>query len=599
MQTLHIGPDFKLPYNFVTQANAILARKRAGKTYTGSVIAEELVKAKIPFVVLDPTSAWWGLRAAADGKGPGLPVVVIGGAHGDLPLDPEGGALVADLVVDHPSYYVLDLSLFESDAAQDRFSTAFAKRLYRRKQVDRSPLHLFVDEADMVVPQNPQPGQQTMLGAFNALVRRSGIMGLGVTLISQRAALVSKSVLNMTEMMIVLQTTGPHDQDAVLDWAKRQAPPEVVKQLAGELAKLGRGEAWLMSPSWLNRFGRVQVRARHTFNSSATPELGAKRVEPKVLAKVDLESLRAKLAATVEHAKANDPAALKRRIAELERAQEHGGKANHQVWDRVRTAEAALASAKAKIIEVPVLRGGEVNRLEKLVVRIDKHMDKSDNARNEAKILSGTIARALEEFKKRSASTVGQTVKFTEIIDIPKVRTLSSRETSKAFGSDTIGLSTPQHRILDAVSWLSKNSHGYADKIRVAFLADQSPTSSGYTNNLSALRTGGYIEYPSAGKIVLTDKGHAAAQPSVRESNSEALQAVIIEKLPNPQRRIMRYLVSIHPRAVTKEALGPISEQSPTSSGFTNNLSALRTLGLLDYPSRGEVVATDAMFLQK
>jgi hypothetical protein len=37
--------------------------------------------------------------------------------------------------------------------------------------------------------------------------------------------------------------------------------------------------------------------------------------------------------------------------------------------------------------------------------------------------------------------------------------------------------------------------------------------------------------------------------------------------------------------------------QSPTSSGFTNNLGRRHSLGLIDYPQPGQVVATPVLFL--
>src|SRR2546430_1759753 len=102
MKQLHISKHLSLPIDFATKTVAILAQRRKGKTYTASVIAEEMVAAKQPFVALDPTGAWWGLRASADGKSDGLPVVILGGQHGDVPLERTGGRLVADLVVDEP-----------------------------------------------------------------------------------------------------------------------------------------------------------------------------------------------------------------------------------------------------------------------------------------------------------------------------------------------------------------------------------------------------------------------------------------------------------------------------------------------------------------
>jgi len=49
-------------------------------------MAEEFHKNNIPFVVFDPIDVWWGLRLAANGKDKGLPMVVFGLEHADIPL---------------------------------------------------------------------------------------------------------------------------------------------------------------------------------------------------------------------------------------------------------------------------------------------------------------------------------------------------------------------------------------------------------------------------------------------------------------------------------------------------------------------------------
>lgn len=330
MTDLLISDGGGLPVEYVTKTAAILAQRRKGKTYTASVLAEELYAAGQPWVALDPTGAWWGMRAAADGEGPGLPVVIIGGQHGDIPLERTGGRLVADLVVDHPGWYVIDLSLLDSKAAERQVATDFADRLYRRKgQAGMDfPLHLFVDEADMFVPQDRDSGDAAMLGAFQAIVRRGGIRGLGTTLISQRAALVNKSVLEQLDMLVLLRTVGPNDRKAVEGYVRAHGTDKQKAELLGSLASLALGEAWLWEPgAEPPLFARVKVRARRTFNSSATPRPGERRVEPRLLADVDLAAITAAMADTIEKAKADDPKELRkqlgerdRRIADLERA---------------------------------------------------------------------------------------------------------------------------------------------------------------------------------------------------------------------------------------------------------------------------------------
>ena len=288
---LNISKDFSLPIDAVTQTFSILAKRRVGKTYTASVMAEEMVKAKLPFVVLDPTGAWWGLRSGKDGRSEGgLPVYVIGGEHG-IPLEPTAGKVIAEQVATYPSFYVIDISQFESNAAQDRFATDFAERLYRIKEKNREVMHLFIDEADAFAPQRPMPGQQRMLGAFEVLVRRGGIRGIGITLITQRPAVINKNVLTQTECLIVLQTTSPQDQDAIEEWVKRNGSDEERKTLMSSLASLKRSEAWIYSPAWLEVFKRINIRERDTFNSSATPKAGEKQINNPSLKQVDIEKL--------------------------------------------------------------------------------------------------------------------------------------------------------------------------------------------------------------------------------------------------------------------------------------------------------------------
>jgi hypothetical protein len=136
---------------------AILAQRRKGKTYTARDRRGARRASRLPWVALDPTGAWWGLRASADGKKAGLPVVVIGGQHGDLPLERGAGAFVADLVLDHPGWYVLDLSLLESRRRARVRDRVRGAPLRRKMQPGMDfPLHLFVDEADLFVPQEKE-----------------------------------------------------------------------------------------------------------------------------------------------------------------------------------------------------------------------------------------------------------------------------------------------------------------------------------------------------------------------------------------------------------------------------------------------------------
>lgn len=79
--TLRLAKDLTLLLDTVTQAVAILAKRRAGKSYLARRLAEELARTGQQLVIVDPKGDWWGIRSAADGKSPGLPIVVLGAGY--------------------------------------------------------------------------------------------------------------------------------------------------------------------------------------------------------------------------------------------------------------------------------------------------------------------------------------------------------------------------------------------------------------------------------------------------------------------------------------------------------------------------------------
>ena len=60
----------------------------------------------------------------------------------------------------------------------------------------------------------------------------------------------------------------------------------------------------------------------------------------------------------------------------------------------------------------------------------------------------------------------------------------------------------------------------------------------------------------------------------------------------------MKALIEIYPDPIAKDALAEKIGVSPTSGGYFNNLGALRTLGVIDYPAPGMVAATPVLFLE-
>lgn len=579
MTDLRIARGFSLSPDFATKTVGILAQRRKGKTYTASVIAEELVAAGIPFVALDPTGAWWGLRARADGKGAGLSVVILGGQHGDLPLERGAGRFVADLVVEHPGFYVIDFSLFPSSAAEREFATDFAERLYRRKAQPGLdfPLHLLVDEADRFTPQRVPSGDQRMLGAFEALVRRGGLRGIGTTLISQRAAVVNKNVLEQLDVLIVLRTVGPNDRAAVEDYVKAHGTLEQRQELMGSLASLELGEAWIWEPGAdPPLFERIRVRERRTFNSSATPKIGEKRIEPTRLADVDLAAIKEAMSEFIERADAQDPAKLQKRVRVLE-------------------VELAKAQRAASVLSEPTVR--EI-RVEVPIVPqalVDELSAYRDGLEAKVREVYKLLADALAE--KRPNSPLHARYIELQHEEAIERSTPPQPPVARPRNGDGDPIITPaKQRILDALAWLESVGME-ASKPRLALMVDMSPKGGGFNNYLGNLRGADLIDYPRTGYVALTEAGREQAT-SDGAMTTAGLQEMLFAKVGPSKARILRVLIDAYPQVISKEDLAAAVEMSVTGGGFNNYLGSLRGVGLIDYPAPGSVVALPVLFLE-
>jgi len=332
-RSLHISSALSLPPTAVTSTLVVYGGKGMGKTNFGSVLVEELARLRLRWAWLDPLGVSWGLRHSSDGKGPGIECLILGGPHGDIPIDPEGGAAVADVVVEESVNVLIDFSRktngeMWSIGERIRFVTEYTRRLFQRqgdlvKGARREPLFQVLDEAARFVPQtmpSSNPEIAKCVGAWQQLVEEGRNIGLGVALISQRSARMNKDVSELADAMFAFRTVGPNSLAAVLDWLGEHVPKDRIKDLSEQVRRLPVGSALCVSPGWLDFEGVIPIRARTTFDSSATPKAGERsRAVRGEGAKPDLELIRERMAQTIEKAKADDPKFLRKRIAELQR----------------------------------------------------------------------------------------------------------------------------------------------------------------------------------------------------------------------------------------------------------------------------------------
>jgi len=549
---LHLAKDLALPLDAVTQTFAIFGKRGSGKSNGATVLVEELLTANLPIVVLDPVDAWWGLKASFNGKGPGFPVYVFGGPHGDLPLESTAGALIADMVAKEHLSVVLSMKEW-GVAERARFVTDFAKRLL---QVNTEPVHMVLEEADAFIPQRPAKGEEAMLGAMDRLVRWGRQSGVGCTIVTQRSAKVNKDVTTQAETLIAFRTTGPQDREAIDAWIKYHAGDEKRQEVLETLPTLPNGTAWVWSPEWLGVLKQVAVRRRQTFDSAATPKVGQKPVQPKKLAAVDLERLRTQMAETVEKAKADDPRELRKTIAELRK--------------ELAGAQQKVADPQQKVarrVEVPVLKDSQVKRLETVLTRMTAEANRHGKAMALFWGNLDEVSLALLNAMRSVAAgpTPPPPVPRPQLVTPAPRRSPVARANAADNGFDGTAL-----RIIDTIAML--NIRGIdPNREAVARWLGIHPNGGRYLSALAWLRANGHLD-----GFRLTPAGMTHAHEP-----TTGPQGVRMALKDGTALRSFEVLVAIYPKALTREALAEALGIHPNGGRFLSGLAWLRQMGVI------------------
>lgn len=254
---------------------------------------ERLLEMQRRVLILDPLSTWWGLRSSADGKGPGFPIAVFGGPQGDMPLTEKMGRPLAKIIAQNNLPCVVDMGEMRKAAWQrlvrDMFDELFT--------LNRDPLWVVLEEADVFAPQQPRPGDSAaVLGEVDRIARRGRAYGFRLISITQRPARIHKDVLTQLSTLVALGLTSPQDRDAIKAWVEGNADRDQSKMVMDTIAKLPVGEGWVWAPDH-DILERVSFPPIKTLDTSKTPKAGEKRIEPTMLADVDLSDIRGALAA--------------------------------------------------------------------------------------------------------------------------------------------------------------------------------------------------------------------------------------------------------------------------------------------------------------
>jgi uncharacterized protein len=554
---LRISQSLSLPIDAVTQRFAFMGRTGGGKSYGAQKLAELMLEAGAQIVVFDIPGQWHGLRL---GPKP-FAIPVFGGAHGDIPLEPAGGAAVADLVVARGISVVLDVSQMDDEDLW-LFTADFNERFFVLKQRAPSPVHVFYDECHELVPQEWERAQKRCFRSVNRQQKRGRALGIGVSLISQRPQEVSKKVLDLAECVFAFQMRGARERESIANGAAATGSDK--KMIHQTLATLPVGSALVFSPQWLGVSEKVRIAKKRSPDVSATPKVGDRKEAPTALSPVDLQDLRASMEAAIKRAKEEDPRELRKRIAELE-AQLRGNRK-------------AVPTPEPTRVEVPVLSESAISALRQILAA---------NA-----TLSSELRAALARFAPATAEPARQAESGP-----PRARTLSDAKTtppalaahSGERADGEIG-SGGLRRILIA---LAQRPQGLSMR-QLGVRAGLSSRSGTFSTYLSRARRKGWIEGRSQ-QIKITESGRAALGHYESLPTGRALLDYWIAQLG--QGGITRLLIAVwsaHPQPLSLASAAAEAGLAAGSGTFSTYVSRLRALELVH--GRGELRASDELF---
>lgn len=594
---LRISDDLSLPLDAITQTFAIFGIRGSGKTHTATVMVEEMLKAGQPVCIYDPVGAWFGLKSSADGKSAGFPVVVFGGEHADVPLAKEAGETIAGVIVERRIPAILDVSLMRK-GERVQFMTKFCETLYHK---NREPLHFIVDEAHTICPMNirAMPEAAPLLGAMEDIVLQGRKRGLGLTVVSQRPALVHTNVRTQCATLVAMRIIGPHDLKAIQEWTDAHGKPEQAKQLMESLPTLKTGEGWVWSPAWLDVFKRVTFRQRETFDSGATPEVGKRALAPKVLAAVDLDALGREIQSTVERAKADDPRALRAELAKVKA-------------ELARAQAAKPAPAATKTVEKAVLKDGQITRLDRLLDRLNKMVQAQD-------AFSGRLFEAMAQMRG-AIGKMGQTAAHNPAHNSPAFPARPPASPRPSLGPLPLAAGwkparpAPADRVPGGLapgdSGARANGAPAKGELKVLTVLAQYPAGAtreqitvltGYKKTsrdtyLQRLRQRGLADQNETGDAVIaTAAGMAALGPDFKPlPTGQALQQYWRDRLPDGERKILDLLITAYPQAVLRSDLDePTGYKKTSRDTYIQRLGARKLVKIL---GRGQVAASDELF---
>lgn len=407
---------------YASRANAILGIRDSGKTYTGTLIAEQLFGAGIPFFAFDPIGRWRFLKTPGK-NGRGFPVVVAGGVAPDLPLTPDDAPKLIRAAMKSGVSVVIDLYSISLSKTDWRAIVRRSIETILYEGEGHGQRHVFLEEAAEFIPQRVRDGNT--YAAVEKLARMGGNVGVGVTLINQRAEEVNKAVLELCDNLLLHRQRGKNSLLSLRKWlaAGNVDPP---KEITDTLADLPTGECW----AWFKDVGKpkhIKVARKMSFDPDRRAMSRSASVTP--VPAVDVTAFVARMKAAL--AGKSPPSLPTPKVAKSEIRELPGARAARTRATMPKAEEAQVDEKEARALRA------ENEELKRKVARLEGKL-----SRDEPQVSAPANGETLDmdaiyaEVKRRAATDPGVLRVLTEK---PEIELAIERKVIQVDGSSLKG----------------------------------------------------------------------------------------------------------------------------------------------------------------
>ncbi len=559
--TIKIATNFSIQATqYANQGNNIFGIRGFGKTYLAEKIAEGLLDARIPIIVIDPMGVWKNLKTGT-GKNKGYEVVVVGGREPDLPLTESG---ISDIVrASLRENISLIIDLFSKETASKSSWIRIVQKVIEIVLYENGDTgvhrHIFMEEAHQLIPQVLQKQHNLIFSEFEKMALMGRNERLGYTLLSQRAENVNKSITENSELNFVMNQGGKNSLSSYDKWLKLRNE-STREEMMNTLPKLKPGEAWVFGV--MEDPKRIKVLPKKTFH----PDTRAKVVvsEMKVHT-ADVSKFVQQLKKSLEKEKVNkSDVKLKagtltvgKPVDKLLFGKSYGlpgiidkGYSEKQVKD---ITDKVKREAEVKIFE----RDKEIKRLRGLLLKI----------------------MSMANIEAVNLGDSALTVKVGPLRD--QIKSNVTKYSAPSTGNITEGsgyLSGAWLRMLQAVKMFCPVP---VSKEKVSFWSDVAINKSTFKNGLSFLKSNGFIK-KAEGNIVITERGfEAAGDVEAIPKDVNAMLELWFNKLGPSWAGMLKVVLGSWPGDVHVSQISELSGVPRHVSTFKNGMSRLRTLNLI------------------